>query len=227
LDRAHRTATEARGTNRLYLWISTDTLTSQPTAADRTLDLLRTLGVVRPLDLVERGIPRQTLQRLLARGLVVRIGRGLYSLVGDEPGEHRGLAEAARRVPHGVVCLLSALNFHGLTTQQPFEVWMAIDVPARRPQVERPPLRIVRMSGAALTEGVEHHEVDGVSVPVFGIAKTVADCFKYRNKVGLDIALEALREVLEERRTDVDALWAMGQVCRVQRVMQPYLESLA
>lgn len=183
--------------------------------------------MVRPRDLVERGIPRRTLQQLLERGLVERVGRGLYSLVGDEPDPHRALAEAARRVPHGVICLLSALSLHGLTTQQPFEVWMAIDGPARSPRVDHPPLRIVRMSGPALTEGLETHDVDGVPVPVFGIAKTVADCFKFRSKVGLDVALEALRQVMEERRASIDALLDMGRVCRVQRVMQPYVEALA
>jgi predicted transcriptional regulator of viral defense system len=125
-----------------------------------------------------------------------------------------------------VVCLLSALQFHGLTTQSPFEVWVAIANKARAPKMEYPPLRIVRFSGAALTEGVEKHRVDGVTVRVTSVAKTVADCFKYRNKIGLDVALEALREAWNAKRVSIDDLWHYAQVCRVANVMRPYLEAL-
>ncbi|MCB9897561.1 MAG: AbiEi antitoxin N-terminal domain-containing protein [Planctomycetes bacterium] len=197
------------------------------TSAESVLALLRRQGVVRPRDLVERGISRKILERLVERGLVVRVGRGLYSLAEDEPDENRRLAEAARRVPQGVVCLLSALAAHDLTTQQPYEVWMAIASSARQPVGEHPPLRIVRMSGDALSTGLETVVVDGTDVRVFGVAKTVADCFKFRSKVGLDVALEALRQVLEERRASIDELLAMAAVCRVTRVMQPYVEALA
>lgn len=202
-------------------------MTPPPSTIDRALQLLATLGVVRPRDLIQRGIPRSVLQRLVQRGLAVRVGRGLYTLADDEPGEHRRLVEASRRVPHGVICLASALSLHGLTTQQPFEVWVAIEGAARQPRVDHPPLRVVRMSGDAFSEGVEQHEIDGVSVPAFGVAKTVADTFKFRSKVGLDLALEALRQVLEERRATIDELWSMSRVCRVANVMKPYLESLA
>jgi predicted transcriptional regulator of viral defense system len=137
------------------------------------------------------------------------------------------LAEVARRVPKGVVCLLSALRFHGLTTQAPFEVWLAIENKAIAPKLDYPSLRIVRFSGAALTEGVEEHVVDGVMVRVTGVAKTVADCFKYRNKIGLDVALEALREAWRGKRMTSDDLWRYAKVCRVANVMRPYLDSLA
>lgn len=136
------------------------------------------------------------------------------------------LAAASARVPHGVVCLLSALRFHELTTQNPAEIWLAIDRKARAPKAPELPLRIVRFSGAALTEGVETHRIDGVSVRVTSPAKTVADCFKYRRKIGADVALEALRECWRTRRCSVDALWRYAKVCRVTTVMRPYLEAV-
>jgi predicted transcriptional regulator of viral defense system len=140
--------------------------------------------------------------------------------------EHHSLAEAAKRAPDGVVCLLSALRFHELTTQAPFEVWLAIPAAARTPKSNSLPLRIVRFSGNALTEGVEEHLVEGVPVRVYSPAKTVADCFKFRNKIGLDVALEALRETWRARRATMDELWRYAEVCRVGKVMRPYLESL-
>ena len=137
------------------------------------------------------------------------------------------MATACKLVPRGVICLLSALQFHDLTTQAPFEVWMAIDVRARRPRRKTPPLRIVRFSGEALTAGVETHKVEGVPVRVYGPAKTVADCFKYRNKIGLDVALEALRDYRREHPGGMDELWHFARICRVANVMRPYLEAQA
>jgi predicted transcriptional regulator of viral defense system len=125
-----------------------------------------------------------------------------------------------------VVSLLSALRFHNLTTQSPFEVWLAIGEKAWRPRMEYPPLRIVRFSQATLSAGVEKHQIEGVTVPVYSPAKTVADCFKYRNKIGLDVAIEALRECWSSRRCTMDDLWHYADICRVQNVMRPYLESL-
>ena len=196
------------------------------TTANRLLDLVRNRGLVRPRDLVPLGIPRVALTRAVRRGQLERIGRGLYGLPGRPVSAHGALAEVARRVPKGIVCLLSALRFHGLTTQAPFEVWLAIDNKAIAPKLDYPPLRIVRFSGAALTEGVEEQVVDGVTVRVTGVAKTVADCFKYRNKIGLDVALEALREAWREKRMTSDDLWRYAKVCRVANVMRPYMESL-
>lgn len=197
------------------------------TAAERLIDLVRSQGLIRPCDLVPLGIPRISLTRAVRRGQLERLGRGLYGLPGREVSAHGSLAEVARRVPRGVVCLLSALRFHGLTTQAPFEVWLAIENKAMAPKFDYPPLRIVRFSGAALTEGVEAHVVDGVTVRVTGVAKTVADCFKYRNKIGLDVAQEALREAWREKRMASDDLWRYAKVCRVANVMRPYLDSLA
>lgn len=197
------------------------------TAADRLIDLVRSQGLIRPRDLAPLGIPRVSLTRAVRRGQLERVGRGLYGIPGRQVSAHGALAEVARRVPKGVVCLLSALRFHGLTTQAPFEIWLAIENKAIAPKLDYPPLRIVRFSGAALTDGVEEHIVDGVTVRITGIAKTVADCFKYRNKIGLDVALEALREAWREKRMISDDLWRYAKVCRVANVMRPYLDSLA
>ena len=196
------------------------------TAANKLIDLVRNHGLIRPRDLAPLGIPRVSLTRAVRRGELERIGRGLYGLPGRPVSVHGSLAEVARRVPKGVVCLLSALRFHGLTTQAPFEVWLAIENKAIAPKLDYPPLRIVRFSGGALTEGVEEHVVDGVTVRVTGVAKTVADCFKYRNKIGLDVALEALREAWREKRMTSDDLWRYAKVCRVANVMRPYMDSL-
>ena len=193
---------------------------------EQTLNLVRDAGVLRPRDLAQYGIPRAYLVRLQRQGRLARVGRGLYMLPHAAISEHHSLAEAGKRVPHGVVCLLSALRFHDLTTQAPFEVWLAIHPKARRPRAPELPLRIVRFSGASLSEGVEEHSVDGVLVRVYSPAKTVADCFKYRNKIGLDVALEALRDTWRQRRANIDELWHFAQVCRVAAVMRPYLEAL-
>ena len=197
------------------------------TKQEEVLELVRRAGVLRPRDLDRYGIARTYLQRLERRGLLERAGRGLYRLASADVTEHHGLATACKRVPHGVICLLSALRFHDLTTQAPFEVWMAIDVRARRPGGTAPPLRIVRFSGKALTAGVETHRIEGVRVRVYGPAKTVADCFKYRNKIGLDVALEALRDYRRTHPGGLDELWKFARICRVANVMRPYLEAQA
>lgn len=146
---------------------------------------------------------------------------------GAKVTEHHTLAEAAKRVPAGIVCLLSALAFHGMTTQSPHEVWLAIDVKARKPKADWPPIRIVRFSGGARTFGVEKHVIEGVEVLATSRAKTVADCFKYRNKIGIDVAVEALREYLRKRGRSIDDLQHAADVCRVARVIRPYIESLS
>ena len=194
--------------------------------AERLINLTRSQGLIRPCDLIPMGISRVSLTRAVRHGQLERVGRGLYGLPGRKVSAHGSLAEVARRVPRGVVCLLSALRFHGLTTQAPFEVWLAIENKSLAPKLDYPPLRIVRFSGAALTEGVEEHVVDGVTVRVTGVAKTVADCFKYRNKIGLDVAMEALREAWHEKRMTSNDIWRYAKVCRVANVMRPYLESL-
>ena len=137
------------------------------------------------------------------------------------------LAEVAQKHPQSIVCLLSALRVHELTTQAPFEVWIAISNKARAPKMDYPPLRIVRFSGAALTEGIERKTIDGVEIRVTDVARTVVDCFKFRNKIGLDVALEALREAWRDKRVSMDDLWRYAKLYRVDKVMRPYMESLS
>ena len=199
----------------------------QSSKEQQVLRLVRRLGIVRPRDLRAHKLPGDALWRLARRGLLVQRSRGVYALAGHEFTEHHSLAEAAKRVPQGVICLLSALRAHNLTTQSPHEVWIAIDRKARLPKSGAAKLRVVRFSGAALSEGIEQRQIEGVRVPIYNVAKTVADCFKYRNKIGLDVALEALREAWRSRRATSNDLWKYAEICRVANVMRPYLESLA
>lgn len=184
------------------------------------------LGMVRPQDIAALGIHPMYLQRLYERGELARLGRGIYVLVDVEHSQNVSLAESCKRVPHGVVCLLSALQFHNLGTQSPHQVWMAIHPKKGVPRIEYPPLRIVRFSGLVLSEGVEEHKTSDGLVRVYSIAKTVADCFRYRNKIGLEVALEALRECRRERRATLDELWYFAAVDKVSTVMRPYLEAI-
>jgi predicted transcriptional regulator of viral defense system len=193
---------------------------------ERVLEAVHRAGVLRSRDLSALGLPREHLRRLQERGLVRRVSRGLYIAADADLTEKETLLEACKRVPRGVVCLLSALRFHVLTTQSPFEVWIAIGGKDWQPRVKYPPLRILRFSRAALVEGIEEHTIQGVKVRVTNPARTVADCFKYRNKIGLDVALEALRDCWRQRRATMDDLWRAAAVCRVANVMRPYLESL-
>jgi len=183
--------------------------------------------IVRPQEIVSHGWARSYLQRLEAKGLVKRIGRGLYTARDAAVTERRSMAEVCKRVSGATVCLFSALQFHGVTTQLPFEVWIALDIKARKPAIDFPPIHVVRFSGEALSEGVETHTVEHVKVRVYNLPKTVADCFKYRNKIGLDVAIEALRECRQKKLATVDELWHYAAVCRVTNVMQPYLEATA
>jgi len=194
---------------------------------DRVVGMLRTSGVMRSRDLVALGVSREYLSDLCRRGVIERVARGLYGLPDAEVSARHTMVEAARRVPQGVICLISALAFHEVTTQIPHEVWIAIEVKARLPKARDLPLRIVRFSGPAFSQGVEEHEVEGAPLRVYSLAKTVADCFKYRNKIGLDVALEALREALRTRRVSIDDLWRFARICRVAKVMRPYLEAMA
>ena len=195
-------------------------------ATDSLLDLAQGKALLRPSDAVAKGHSRLYLAQLAQRGLVHKVSRGLYALPQRKASEFASLAEVASKHPQALVCLLSALAFHGLTTQAPFEVWVAVDNKARAPQMPYPPLRIARFSGPALSEGVELHNIEGVPVKITSVPKTIADCFKYRNKIGLDVAMEALKEAWNAKRVSMDELWHYGQICRVQNVMRPYLEGL-
>jgi predicted transcriptional regulator of viral defense system len=189
------------------------------------LTMAREKGILRTRDLIAAEIPRVVLTRLCRTGLLNRLGRGLYSLPGAEITENHSLAEVAKRIPHAIVCLLSALRFHGLTTQAPFQIWIGIDLKARKPQAADMPLRVVRFSGKSLTHGVEEHLIENVTVRVTSAAKTVADCFKYRNKIGLDVAMEALKDYRRARKSR-DDLWQAAKVCHVATVMRPYMEAI-
>jgi len=197
-----------------------------PTRDMQALRLIRRLGIVRPRDLDAHGVSRSRLYRLVEAGDVVRQDRGIYTASTHDYSAHHTYAQLAKRVPAGVICLLSALRYHGLTTQNPADVWIALPEKARTPRLDYPRLRISRFSGAALTEGIETHRIEKVELRVYSAAKTVADCFKFRNKVGIDVAVEALRDFTRRYRGGADDLAHYAQICRVSRVMQPYLDSI-
>ncbi len=198
-----------------------------PTKLETIEKLARKKGLLRDRDLRKGGLPRAYLGRMVRKGLLVRQARGVYS-VPDRELTHTHDAElACLRVPHGVLCLLSALAYHQIGTQNPAQVWMAIDVKAWLPKVDYPPLRIVRFSGPALTRNVLNIPTESGAIRVYDAAKTVADCFKYRQKIGIDVATEALRDGWRARKFTVDQLVAAAEICRVRRIMQPYLQMLA
>jgi predicted transcriptional regulator of viral defense system len=194
---------------------------------DETLEFIRRHGIVRPADLEAEGIPRKRLYDLVRAGYVIRESRGVYVAENHSYTAEHTLAQVAKRVGAGVFCLLTALRFHGLTTQNPAEVWVALPEKARKPRLDYPRLRVARFSGTALTEGIETHRVESVEVRVYSAAKTVADCFKYRNKLGIDVAVEALRDFSQRYRGGATDLARFARICRVTRVMQPYLDAIA
>ena len=192
----------------------------------KILELAEQMGLIRPRDIEQMGISREYVLRLYRNGELIRVGRGLYALPGAQTSEALSLAEVAKRVPNAVICLISALEFHGLTTQIAHRVWIAIENKKWEPTFDYPPLEIVRLTGHAFNFGVIEQEVDHVTVKVYNPAKTVADCFKFRNKIGLDVALEALRETWRNRKATMDELWESAKVCRVAKVMRPYMEAI-
>ncbi|MFB0516497.1 MAG: type IV toxin-antitoxin system AbiEi family antitoxin domain-containing protein [Candidatus Neomarinimicrobiota bacterium] len=195
-------------------------------ATQQILKFLEKNHIIRPRDLDPYNIPREYLRRLHMRGILRRVGWGLYVLENGKEMEQQTLIEACKRVPQGVLCLLTALQYHEITAQMPFDVWMAIDRKSWLPQVDHPRIRFMRFSGLALTEGIVEHDVSGVTIRVYNPAKTVADCFKYRNKIGLDVAIEALRDGYRTRKFNVDEIMKYSKVCRVANVIKPYLESI-
>ncbi len=188
--------------------------------------LAKKKGILRPRDLDLYDIPRRWMSRLHERGQLIRIGRGLYTLPDAVPSPNRSLAEVSKRIPSGIICLLSGLQYHELTTQVPHQVWIAINSKARSPRINDLPARIVRFSGDSFSAGIDIIEIEGVTVRIYNPAKTVADCFKFRNKIGLDVAMEALKDCLRKRKATVDQLWTYAGVCRVSNVIKPYMESL-
>lgn len=195
-------------------------------ASTKVLRLARHRGSITRREVALAGVHTQTLSRLVKTGALERVSRGQYRLPDAPITEHHGLALVAAAVPKAIICLVSALSFHEIGTQLPHEVWIAIDRRARRPALSWPRLRVHRFSGKALTEGIETHRIEGESVRVYNVAKTLADVFKYRNKVGLDVALEALREAWRAQQFTMDEIHRYARLCRVEHVMRPYLEAL-
>jgi predicted transcriptional regulator of viral defense system len=183
-------------------------------------------GMVRPRDIEAIGLPREYLIRLHRQGKLNRSGRGIYTVPDADVTERHSYAEVAKRIPEAVVCLLSALAFHEITTQSPPSVWIALRKGARTPTLTSPSLRIVRLSGPSLAQGIENHQVEGVPVRVYSAAKTVADCFKFRNKIGLDVAIEALKDCLRQKKASIPELYRYAKICRVSNVIRPYMEAL-
>jgi predicted transcriptional regulator of viral defense system len=188
--------------------------------------LAREKPLFRLSEAVTAGVHPEQVRRLTQQGELTRVGRGLYALPTLQASEHHTLAEVAKRVPKGVVCLLTALRFHSLGTQNPREVWLAVDRRSGVPRVDFVPVRVVRISGRALTDGIEEHDVDGVPVRVTSPARTVVDCFKFRSKVGVDVAIEALRDYRRLRKGTADELWHQAGRLRLAKVMRPYWDGV-
>jgi predicted transcriptional regulator of viral defense system len=197
-----------------------------PSDTDRLLELAASRRLLRGSDAREIGVSPQLLIKLHQAGRLERVARGVYALPDAPITEHQTLVEVCRRAPKAVICLLSALRFHELGTQAPHEVWLALPEAARAPALDYPPLRVVRLRGVAYSEGIETMMDEGATIRVYGVAKTIADCFKFRHKIGLDVALEALKDAWQRRLVSMDELTHWARINRVERVMLPYLEAL-
>lgn len=196
------------------------------TQTQRVLALARQKGMLRPSDLAGVGAARVVLTRLTASGQLEKVGRGLYRLPDTQTSEHESLITVAIKVPQAVFCLLTALQFHELTTQLPRQIWIAMPRGSHIPKIDYPPVKMVQFTGAAYAEGIELFERDQVTLKVYGVAKTIADCFKHRNKIGIDVALEALKDARAQEKVSANDLWRFAKICRVANVMRPYLEAL-
>ena len=208
--------------SRIYMY----TVNMAKTKMEQALDLIKEKGIIRRRDLVKQGMSHICLYDLYKQGKVVRLNRGLYALSYDILTPNHSFAEVSKWIPHGVICLLSALQFHELTTQLPYQVWLALDRKMHKPTVNGLSLRIMRFSGMALEEGIEEHQIEGVRVKIYSPAKTVADCFKYRNKIGIDVAMEALKDCLRQKKATINDIWHYSKICRVSNVIYPYLEAV-
>lgn len=196
-------------------------------AAGQVLGLAKKRSILRARDVAHQGIHTSTLTRMTRSGALEKVGPGRYRLPGAARAtEHHDLAVATAAVPRSVVCLISALRFHDIGTQVPAEVWIAVPRGTRVPRVSAPPLRVVNVSTAVFDLGIEEHRIEGHTVRIYSVARTIADCFRFRNKVGIDVALEALTEAWRSKRLEIDELNRIAKKLRVQRVMQPYLETV-
>lgn len=194
------------------------------THTQRILALLEQKGMLRASDLDAIGAPRVVLTRMTAKGLLEKVGRGIYRLPEGQRSEHESLVAIATKVPQAVFCLLTALQFHELTTQLPRQIWIAMPRGSHTPKIDYPPVKMVQFARDVYSEGVEVFERDQVKLRVYCVAKTVADCFKHRNKIGLDVALEALKDARAQKKASADEIWRYAKICRVTNVMRPYLE---
>ncbi len=192
---------------------------------EKIINLARKRGVIRAADVEDAGASRTLLPHLVEKGVLRRVSRGAYALADYQP-EHETLLATATAVPHSVICLLSALQFHEITTQMPMETWIAIKRGTRMPTCKGLDLQVVTLTGSAFSEGVEEHDADGIRIRVYSPAKTVVDCFKFRNRTGLDVAREALRDALQQKKATRDEIWRLAKCCRMSRVMRPYLEMI-
>jgi predicted transcriptional regulator of viral defense system len=193
----------------------------------KVLELVAAMGILRPRDLRAGNLSVAYLQRLVAKGRLVKLGRGQYALPDREPTGNDMLAMTAKRYPGAIVCLLTALRFHELTTQSPRAIWLAVEGSKLAPADTPTAIQVIRLSSRAFHEGIQVHELGRVPVRIYEPAKTVADCFRFRHRVGLDVALEALRECLRQRRATPAMIWSYAEICRVRTIIKPYLEALA
>lgn len=198
----------------------------QLTQTQRVLELTRQRGLLRSRDLQTVNAPRVILTRMTASGQLEKVGRGLYRLPQTQMSADESLNAIAIKVPQAVFCLLTALQFHGLTTQLPRQVWLAMPRGSHAPRIDYPPIRMVQYSGQSYSQGIEVFEREQVLLRVYSVAKTVIDCFKHRSAIGLDVALEALKEARAGQRASADELWRFAKICRVANVMRPYLEAI-
>ncbi len=197
------------------------------TAIKSALRVFENNKVMRSAQIFAQGIQPRTLYQMRDDGLLVQEGRGLYRLADEQIWSDPDLALVSLRIPKGVICLISALYFHQVTTQIPHEVYVALPKDSEKPRIQHPPTRFFWISPEPFKAGIEKHTIDNVDVKVYGVAKTIADCFKFRNKIGMDVALEALREGLRQRLCKPEQILRFARVNRVERVILPYLEALA
>jgi predicted transcriptional regulator of viral defense system len=194
---------------------------------DIVYSLLEQRKIVKTEELSSAGVHRETIHRMVEAGDIIKLARGLYSLPDYQPTENYSLFEAQKLVAKGVVCLLSALSYHGIGTQNPSEIWMAIPRKTRPPKIDSSPVKIVKFSGEGYRNGIEKHIIENNEIKIYNIPKTIADCFKYRNKLGMDVAIEALKDVMLNKQATVDEIIKYSEICRVRKIITPYMESLA
>ncbi|HDT11395.1 MAG TPA: transcriptional regulator [bacterium] len=192
----------------------------------KILEIAKKKGIVTTRDVEKIGVPRNLIYKMCDEGILIRHSRGLYSASDTDFSEHISLIEVSTKSPDSVICLISALSFHGISTQLSQEVWIAVKRGSWIPNYDTPSVNVTVVSGAAFEFGVEKHEINGVEIKVYSVAKTVADCFKFRNKVGLDVAIESLKEAVISHRTSVDKIMESAEVCRVGSIIRPYLETV-